>query len=150
MSFKKIAFVLMLSFLFGYSISLWAKVEDKSSETAVENQEESLVVETAGRSKKNIVIEIEIDGTINPATVDYIDDGIDYALKNSAQALLITLDTPGGLLYLAPYPACGFSVLCMALGFGAEQVNIRRLGSGHIDPCGTVFDLAVDEPECAA
>ena len=44
------------------------------------------------------VVLIEIDGTINPATFDYIRAGIDKAKENSAEALIILLDTPGGLL----------------------------------------------------
>src|SRR5574341_905870 len=44
------------------------------------------------------IILIEIDGTINPATLDYIRTGIEHAEKNSAEALVILLDTPGGLL----------------------------------------------------
>ncbi len=48
-------------------------------------------------SKKKI-IQIKIDGTINPATVDYIRSGIDKAKEKDAEALLILLDTPGGLL----------------------------------------------------
>ena len=41
---------------------------------------------------------IEIDGTINPATYDYIRTGIDKSKENSSEALIIILDTPGGLL----------------------------------------------------
>ncbi len=41
---------------------------------------------------------IEIDGTINPATVDYIRSGMESAEENSSEALIILLDTPGGLL----------------------------------------------------
>ena len=48
-------------------------------------------------SDKKIIL-IEIDGTINPATLDYIRTGIEHAEKNSAEALIILLDTPGGLL----------------------------------------------------
>lgn len=44
------------------------------------------------------IILIEIDGTINPATDDYIRRGIQETEKQSAEALVITLDTPGGLL----------------------------------------------------
>lgn len=44
------------------------------------------------------VIVIEIHGTINPATYDYIRAGIDKAKESSAEALVILLDTPGGLL----------------------------------------------------
>lgn len=41
---------------------------------------------------------IDIDGSINPATADFIDDAIAKAHAGSASALVIRLDTPGGLL----------------------------------------------------
>jgi membrane-bound serine protease (ClpP class) len=44
------------------------------------------------------VLRLTIDGTINPATVTYIHEGIQAAQARGAGALLIELDTPGGLL----------------------------------------------------
>lgn len=44
------------------------------------------------------VVLIEIHSTINPATFDYIRAGIDNAKESSAEAIVIVLDTPGGLL----------------------------------------------------
>jgi membrane-bound serine protease (ClpP class) len=44
------------------------------------------------------VVVIEINGTINPGTLDYIRSGIDEAREVSAEAFVILLDTPGGLL----------------------------------------------------
>ncbi len=44
------------------------------------------------------VITIEINGTINPSTTDYIKAGLIEAREQNSQALLILLDTPGGLL----------------------------------------------------
>lgn len=41
---------------------------------------------------------ITIDAGINPATADYIHEAIARAEHNSARALIIELDTPGGLL----------------------------------------------------
>ncbi len=41
---------------------------------------------------------IDIDGSINPATADFIDDSIAKAQAGGANALIIRLDTPGGLL----------------------------------------------------
>jgi membrane-bound serine protease (ClpP class) len=40
---------------------------------------------------------LTIDGTINPVLVDYVDRGIQEAENNGAQAVIIQLDTPGGL-----------------------------------------------------
>lgn len=48
-------------------------------------------------SNKKIIL-IEVDGMINPATLDYIRTGVEHARKDSAEALIILLDTPGGLL----------------------------------------------------
>ena len=41
---------------------------------------------------------IDIDGSINPAAADFIDDAIAKAHAGGARALVIRLDTPGGLL----------------------------------------------------
>ena len=41
---------------------------------------------------------IDIDGTINPAVDDFIRESIARAKVNGARALIIQLDTPGGLL----------------------------------------------------
>lgn len=49
---------------------------------------------SAGRE----VVEIEINGSINPSTVDYLESGLSAARDRNASALLVLLDTPGGLL----------------------------------------------------
>ena len=41
---------------------------------------------------------LRVDGSINPAIADYVRHGIDVAARDGAAALLIVLDTPGGLL----------------------------------------------------
>jgi len=46
----------------------------------------------------NKILVLEINGTINPATLDYIETGLNEAELKSASALIILLDTPGGLL----------------------------------------------------
>jgi len=52
----------------------------------------------AYRAPGREVILLVVDGGINPATADYIHDGIESARQAGAQALIIELDTPGGLL----------------------------------------------------
>lgn len=44
------------------------------------------------------IVEIEINGSINPSTVDYIKTALLEARTQNAKALLILMDTPGGLL----------------------------------------------------
>lgn len=44
------------------------------------------------------VISIKIDGTINPASAEYIHNSIEKAAAEKAQCILIHLNTPGGLL----------------------------------------------------
>lgn len=51
----------------------------------------------SGSSPSRIVV-LEINGMINPATLDYIRTGIEEAESSSAEAMIILLDTPGGLL----------------------------------------------------
>ena len=40
---------------------------------------------------------LTIKGTINPVLVDYVKRGVELAEDEGAQALIIKLDTPGGL-----------------------------------------------------
>jgi len=44
------------------------------------------------------VLKLSIDGTINPITDEYIQRGLDAARLNHADAVLIDLSTPGGLM----------------------------------------------------
>lgn len=44
------------------------------------------------------VVMLVIDGGINPATADYIHEGIERGRAENAAAVLIQMDTPGGLL----------------------------------------------------
>lgn len=53
---------------------------------------------TAGvQAQDNRVEVITIDGTVNPVLVGYVEEGIERAEDNNAQALIIQIDTPGGL-----------------------------------------------------
>lgn len=44
------------------------------------------------------IVSIKIDGTINPASADFIHNSIEKAQAENAECLLIHLNTPGGLL----------------------------------------------------
>jgi membrane-bound serine protease (ClpP class) len=46
----------------------------------------------------NFVYVIKVEGTINPATAEYISSSIKKATEEGAECLVIELDTPGGLL----------------------------------------------------
>ncbi len=56
-----------------------------------------LLSATAGAAENHVNL-IEINAGINPATADFIREAIDEAHRDGAQALIIQLDTPGGLL----------------------------------------------------
>jgi membrane-bound serine protease (ClpP class) len=44
------------------------------------------------------IVVIKIDSSINPAVADFVEESINSATRQNARALIIELDTPGGLL----------------------------------------------------
>jgi len=82
---------------------------------------------------------IVIDGTINPAVSDYIDDAVVRAADARALALVIQLDTPGGLLQStrvivkrilgAPLPVI---VYVAPSGAGAGSAGVFITLAGHV------------------
>jgi membrane-bound serine protease (ClpP class) len=46
---------------------------------------------------QRVVVEIKLDDMVQPISADYIKRGIEHANEIHAQAVLLTLDTPGGL-----------------------------------------------------
>jgi membrane-bound serine protease (ClpP class) len=65
-----------------------------------------------------VVALLEVDGTINPATSDYVARGIDTAAASGATAVILRINTPGGLdssmrtivqaILAAPLPVVGY------------------------------------------
>jgi membrane-bound serine protease (ClpP class) len=49
------------------------------------------------RAQDNTVVVITIEGTVNPVLLDYVERGIEEAERAGAEALIIQIDTPGGL-----------------------------------------------------
>jgi len=82
---------------------------------------------------------IVIDGSINPAVDDYIRENIARAKSNGARALVIQLDTPGGLLsstrtivkeiFAAPVPVI---VYVAPSGGGAGSAGVFITMSAHV------------------
>ncbi len=82
---------------------------------------------------------IVVDATINPAVADFIHEGITRSEQEGAQALIIQLDTPGGLLNStktivkdilgAPLPVI---VYVAPSGAGAGSAGVFITMAGHI------------------
>ncbi len=51
-----------------------------------------------GRAQNNTVVVLHLDDTIQPISADYLKRGLDRAAELHAEAVLIDLNTPGGLL----------------------------------------------------
>ncbi len=108
------------------------------------------------------VVKVRIDDTIQPITAEYIDRAIEHARQTNAEAVLIELSTPGGLLdstraiiekilaspvpvivYVAPTGAraasAGFFILesadvaAMAPGTNTGAAHPVELGGGKMD-----------------
>ena len=57
----------------------------------------ALSVATGVQSQSPSVSVLTIKGTINPVLIDYVERGIEDAEERGAEAVIIQLDTPGGL-----------------------------------------------------
>jgi membrane-bound serine protease (ClpP class) len=53
---------------------------------------------TASARADATVVQLEIDGAIGAATAEYITNGIEHAQETNADLIIITMDTPGGLM----------------------------------------------------
>ena len=54
--------------------------------------------ESAGESPQRAAVLAEVTGVIGPATAMYVQNAVDEARARRAEVLILTLDTPGGLL----------------------------------------------------
>ncbi|GJM15286.1 MAG: serine protease [Thermodesulfobacteriota bacterium] len=81
----------LISFYFSYA-------DTKNKKEAAQTKTNESEQELKQTPEVGEIVLIEINGTINPATLDYIRAGFEEAEKESASALIILLDTPGGLL----------------------------------------------------
>jgi membrane-bound serine protease (ClpP class) len=98
----------------------------------------SVLAQSQGSSSPHVDL-IVIDGSINPAVDDFIRESIARAKSNGARALVIQLDTPGGLLSStrtivkeilgAPVPVI---VYVAPSGAGAGSAGVFITMSAHI------------------
>lgn len=57
-----------------------------------------LATPMARSAPERVVVQLDVDGVINPVIARYVEEGIRNAESREAAAVLIRLDTPGGLL----------------------------------------------------
>src|SRR5262249_46878556 len=112
----------------------------------------ALAVAVRARAEEPALERIVVDGSINPAVVEYVREGIARASAEGRAALVIQLDTPGGLLqsartlvkdilgaplpvivYVAPSGAGAASagVFVTMAGHVAARAPGTRMGAGH-------------------
>lgn len=51
----------------------------------------------SSNAQAKLAVELTVKGAIGPATVEYIDNGIQFAEQQHAALIILTIDTPGGL-----------------------------------------------------
>jgi len=124
----------------------------------------SLAGSALGQAESVYVITIK--GAINPVLVDYVERGIELAEDNNAQALIIRLDTPGGLdnamrdivqlivnahvpvvVYVAPAGARAASagVFITMAGHVAAMAPNTAIGAAHPVSIGEEGEQAMSE-----
>jgi len=95
---RKISITLILLGLLGFFLGQASADKPKEPKTQDNAASEPATVRDGSYKEPGDVVVLEINGTINPATLDYIRTGLETAEDISAEALIIQLDTPGGLL----------------------------------------------------
>ena len=99
----------------------------------------ALAVAVRARAEEPALERIVIDGSINPAAAEYVREGIARASAEGRAALVIQLDTPGGLLQSArtvvkdilgaPLPVI---VYVAPSGAGAASAGVFVTMAGHV------------------
>jgi membrane-bound serine protease (ClpP class) len=82
------------------------------------------------------VVAMKIDGTINPASADFIHSGIRKATKQKAECIIIHLNTPGGLLKSTR------AIVSDILGSPVPVIVYVSPGGAHAGSAGVFITLA--------
>src|SRR5262249_59947034 len=113
----------------------------------------ALAVAVRARADEPALERIVIDGSINPAVVEYVREGIARASAEGRAALVIQLDTPGGLLQSArtmvkdilgaPLPVI---VYVAPSGAGAASAGAFVTMAGHLAAIATRTSIGAGHP----
>jgi membrane-bound serine protease (ClpP class) len=93
-----VLFALCLAVTPGWAGARREKAVPSAAEAAPGEARASQPAEAKRPASKGRIVRLVIDGGINPATADYVRSGLRVAQAAGAEALLIEMDTPGGLL----------------------------------------------------
>lgn len=118
------------------------------------------------RAESGPVLVLEMQGVINPFTARYLERGLRLAEEQGAQALIVTLDTPGGLessmremvqmLLKAPLPtvvyvtpggarATSAGLFVLLASDVAAMAPATHMGAAHPVPLGTDVSKVMEE-----
>lgn len=101
-SAKEMVALAVASIVAGSVFSVTASTATQESEEAPQaSSQDSAAVDSVGTGEEagaGFVYRIVIDGAISPASAEFIVNAIDQATVDQAAALVIELDTPGGLV----------------------------------------------------
>ena len=57
-----------------------------------------LLVTSPLRPQSPTIVEIDLDDIVHPISADYVRQGLEYAKKENARAVILRINTPGGLM----------------------------------------------------